>query len=621
MKKIIFFSALFFLASAIYSQEAIVVRSEFKKSLPYNYNSEWHYLSTDLYLFNSAQFQVLLNELYLTKKKKKDYDKLSDILVTAKIDGTALGNISYPVFNFSVDNSQSEIKTSASDTKEAVRLIDNLPLSSATGNFIDAQINIDVITEKKESNFFDFVTDQLDLIANYTTPIEAAKTLTGEFSALIKAKNKSKEYKFNSTVRLYEEHDFNKRVCSVSIYSFVPATLQSSGVDSCKIAAFLDSIDNPSLDYIKLQNLVNFTKYPFMVIVNYKSKYVSEPVVGDEVTFESVETRAQRLKKSYESDLLSKDIYVQEVKLVEFLQQFVTLKSCISNYQLNYKNRITDDYSRMFLMIITEFRSLKNMYLSRLKEFGGDAVFNNEFLTTYKSILLNADVYMDADNNLKNLKNITGILLDEINESTEKKLEILHSVQFPTDRPDSEILTSISSLIKSLETGLYIKEFSPKTDKLNLLSPSAEATSLCEDIKSQINSTYCTMCKQKAGIVVNSYMQRLEGENKRKAEAEYKDAQDKAGEILYYVLKKESALNKGFAAYSPDSMPPDIKYLYDEFLKLKLQRENFQNTLKNKSEYETYTQTLAIAEDLRSSAETLKSAADAICEKNPQLCE
>ena len=45
------------------------------------------------------------------------------------------------------------------------------------------------------------------------------------------------------------------------------------------------------------------------------------------------------------------------------------------------KNRITDDYSRMFLMIITEFRSLKNMYLSRLKEFGGDAVFNNEFLT------------------------------------------------------------------------------------------------------------------------------------------------------------------------------------------------------------------------------------------------
>ncbi len=617
-------------ATTASAQDILVVNPECKKTVPYEFNSEWHYLSSDMYLFNGTKFQTALNGMYasLPKKRRANYPTPENILITANIDGTALGKLSYPIFNFNVKTTDGTMKTYTADSYEAIRLMDNLPLTTIGDSKIDCNINIDLITKDTPNKIFDFVATQLKTIADYTTPLAAAQTLVGELGSLITSKTSDKEYKFSSTIRLYEEDGFSKRIASVSVYSFIPSQKGSANISPVALFKYLEETENPKLDRDKIASLVKCVQYPYMVIVNYKSKYVSDPVIGDQTTSETVEARLAKVKKAYENSLLSAEIYTQELKLIDYLNDFVTLKSSINNYTLNTKSRITDDFRPLYLQIFENYVKLRATMSSRIKEFGKNPIFQNEFLPTYQTIITNAEGYLDGDNNLKNIKNI-ALAIDDYKtpnrkaatpEEYEKTLAVLHSISFPDNSTDYASLSELQSLTSRIENEQYTKVFAAKIDKLKAMRPSAEATSYCEKLKSDVNSTYCRMCSDRANAVIKDYMQRQEEENNRMAAQQLETAISNARDQIFTILQKEKIINAHFENDYPEGMPDDVAYLKEDFDKLQADRAKLQSALKNDYSGLNTTQLSLAAEDIIYQTQDLAKILERICKRMPQLC-
>ena len=628
--KPLFFLVLLAVVARVDAQDIIVVNPEFKKTVPYEFNSEWHYLTSDLYLFNGTKFQTTLNGIYsaLPKKKRAESPAPENILITASIDGTALGKLSYPIFNFTVKATDGGMKTYTADSYEAIRLMDNLPLTSIGNSKIDCNINIDIITKATPNKIFDFVATQLKSISDFTTPLSAAKTLVGELGNLITSKTNNKEYKFNSTIRLYEEEGFSKRVASVSVYAFIPSQQGSAGINPVELFKYIDENDNPKLDRDKIASLIKCSQYPFMVIVNYKSKYASDPVIGDQTTSETVEARLAKVKKAYETQLLSAEIYTQELKLIDYLNDFVTLKSSINNYTLNTKNRITDDLRPMFLQIFENYMKLRSTLSSRIKEFGNNPVFQNEFLPTYQTIITNAEGYLDGDNNLKNIKN-TALAIDEYNagrkkhtpEENEKTLSILHSIQYPEHSGDNAALSELRTLVASIENEQYANVFANKVNQLKTMHPGAEATSFCEKLKSDVNSTYCRLCRERANCVINDYMQRLDDENNRLAAQKLDAAIANARDQIFSILQKEKIIRRHFDNDFTEGMTEDVEFMKEDFDRLQQNRKKLQSALNNDYSGLNTTQINIATEEIEYQAQDLAKILERICKRMPTLCD
>lgn len=614
------------------AQDIMQVNHEFSKTINYDFNEEWQYLTSELYMFNGSKFQNLITELYPVVKKKKGSEppEPQNILITSTINGTALGDLSYPIFNFNIKSSEAGPKTLTTDSYESIRLLDNLPLSSINRGKVECKIDVDVITKDNTNRIFDFVAAQLKSVSSWTTaPLATAQTFVGELGRLIKSKTDDKEYKFSSTIRLYDDQDFDKRIASINVYSFITSKATSANIDSADIAKYMDTYDNPKLDKGKISSLIKNSTNPYIVIVNYKSKYVSEPVIGDETSPETVEARYAKVKKMKESGLLSNSHYKHEIKFLEFLRTFVQLKQTISNYNLNYKNKITDDFSKMYLQVFDNYRALRNLYASRTKEYSNDPIYINEFKKLYLSILSNSDVYMDVDNNLKNIKNIVQTMQEYSDnkvpatfdaERNEKKLSILHSVELKSESPNHDGIAELKNLISKIETEQYRKLFVSKENKLKVMQPSATATAYCETLKNEISNTYCEICREQASVTISEYMQRLDSENNRLAKKKLENASGTAKDQIFAILQREKIIQKHFDEDYQKPLPPDVQYVYDEFLTLQKKRGNLQASVeKDYSDLNT-TQIDLKADNINMETQELAKILESLCKKMPNLC-
>ncbi|MCQ2252887.1 MAG: hypothetical protein MJZ61_05500, partial [Bacteroidales bacterium] len=406
---------------------------------------------------------------------------------------------------------------------------------------------------------------------------------------------------------------------------------QSANLDTADISKYLDSFDNPKIDRTKLMQLLGKCDYPFMAIVNYKSKYVSDPVIGDETTSETVDARMQKVRKSYESGLLSSEIYTQEIKLVEYLRAFVNLKSSINSYILNYKNRVTDDFGVQYQQIFDNYMTQRRMYQSRISEFGSKPIFRNEFLPTYQSILTNSEVYLDGDMNLKNIKNIVKILLENGDGAApaskfdaarnEQTLQILHSVEFPSDHKGVASLDNLDMMIAGLEAAQYKNVFQHKAQRLKGMRPSAEATAFCDKLQNEVNSSYCMSCRQQVSPIINDYMQRLDTENMRLAQQKLSSSVAAAKDRVFTILQKEQILQKHFKNDYGDTLPPDVEYIYEDFQKLQTARGKLQAVIKKDYSDQNSTQINILADNIDYESQDLAKILEHICSKMPELCE
>ncbi len=104
-----------------------------------------------------------------------------------------------------------------SDNIDHVRIIDNLPLYSAH-DYIDAEISVKAITNNDRDQMLSLVATQLQNLSKIKTPTDAVMGIIGEFGSFIEANTRKKEYRFSSTIRLFEQKNFDTRVHSLKLY-------------------------------------------------------------------------------------------------------------------------------------------------------------------------------------------------------------------------------------------------------------------------------------------------------------------------------------------------------------------------------------------------------------------
>lgn len=644
MKKIIgtcvFF--LFFLSKTmVFSQQILQTLPEFKYKVNHKFSDEWQYLSSDLYLFNADKFNLLLNDFIRGSKRerrkiwrrKKDEEFIEHLFITANIKDLKFfgGDLTYPIYNFKIlkDDNNYRYKTKISNNVEVLRIIDNLPLST-TNDYIEAVIEGEAITSKNSKRMFSVVAKQLMNISVITNPSKAILSLVGEFGKFMESKTEGKQYKFNSTIRLYEGKDFNQKLHSINIYVFAPSGIKKTNMNCDPLISLLDTVKNPEINRKTLSELVYYQKYPYMIIVNYKSKYITPPVIGDEINFETIEKRKQKIKEDYSKDLLKKSLYIQEMKLISFLEIFANLKLNINTYKLNYENELTKDFSKNFFVILQEFRKLKNTFENRQKEFKRSSVFKNEFKSKYKSIILNAELYFESNIDLKNIKTLVNTLfefeknprmrLDSLKR--EDYLRKLYAVKLPKTERNSDELRSVDKIVRRLELEQYSYFYDRSVNSLKKLEANDKTLPQTELLKTKIKTTNCKYCRKKVEDALQEYGRKYEEYQKEKlkesSKATIKEAKNK---LFEFSIKEECIKDKLKKLYpETEEQPFHIEIFRDEFKSLVNKRKKLHSLIRQKNEGKSLNEIKADLEQMKELSESITEGYKNICTKVKKLC-
>ncbi|MDQ4140083.1 MAG: hypothetical protein M3142_06125 [Bacteroidota bacterium] len=618
------------------AQNGIETRLGYSYNDKFNFTDEWQYLSTDIYLFNGNKFTRVINELRTgAGKNKKNYSQeLEYLLITAQLKNLKLfGNegIVYPLYNFYVKNDNKELTAQVSDNINVIRIIDKMPLSS-TDKSIDATIEAKAIADNANEQVFGLVALQLQNIANLTaSPTGALMSLVGEFGKLLGSSSRKTEYKFSSTIRLYEGHNFDTRLHSVRVYALVPPDVKNVSFKSAK-ANELFANSSTGLDRRKLETVFDYKEYPYLVVANYKSLYKTDVLSGNEINTELIEKRKQKINNAHDAGLVNDETYKQEMYFIEFLRTFADLKQSLNDYKLNYKNNISEVNSKSLFSVIRNYRALKTLQRVREREFAKNTTYQNIFRPEYASIVNNAELYLDADHNLKNSKELVIALLELENDGKnvanaakrEAYLTKLHSV----DLPGKDFLSAtiegeaITRIITELENQQYREVFEKETNRLAEVEATEETLNLRNSVTEKAGATKCLTCRDKVKTAVLSYDQRY-------ANYLLKLALDKKATLqanvekksLEYLKKKyciESNIKSKYT--SEEALPPHITKLAEQNNELAKQLEQVTLLLKqmpaeNKLEavQEYNTQLTQLLKDLDEGYNTICNAEKGLC--------
>ncbi|WP_233555635.1 hypothetical protein [Pontibacter oryzae] len=557
------------LAFLLVSQQAVLAQRNIETRLGYSYNDdfqfsdEWQYLSTDIYLYNGNRFTRVLNELeHGARKPKKKYGNVLEyLLITAQLKNMKLfGNddIVYPLYNFSITQNNRDYKTQVSDHQEVVRIIDKMPLGSGN-NSIDAVINAKAITNGESDQVFSMVANQLMNISKLTTPTGAVLSLVGEFGSLLNARASKKEYKFSSTIRLYEGQDFDTRLHSVRIYVFVPSDVKKVDIKTVKLTDYLQKNPN-KLDRRQLEEMTGYKDYPFMVVANYKSLYKMDVLTGDEVTLDLIEKRKQKIQAAYEQKMINDETFRQEKLYVEFLRVFADMKQNLNTYRLNYRNNSPEINAKNLFGIVQEYKRLKGTFDAREKEFASNSTYHNIFRAEYAAILSNADLYLEADHNLKNGKLLVNTLRDIESDAktwkTPEKREDALARLYAVELPKAEYLSAsvegeaIVRLTKKLEEEQYNELFRKEVQELSNTDATDETVGKRNALLDKATSSKCQSCRDKVREAVTDYNKRYDSYKLKQALLKKHELNLAAEATVFKYLKRQLCIDNNLQTVS-----------------------------------------------------------------------
>lgn len=582
IKKIIWIciTLLLFGFEPVTSQTTIKTITALKQKSSYNFSHEWQYLSTDLYLLNSQKFSDLLNDISdlnsnKKRRKKSNDEAIQSLFIKAKIQNLKFfgADVVYPIYSFRTSENK-DYTTVETGNIEVVRLIDYLPLNESN-EVIDAEITGEAITQKNSSEFLKLIAVQLQGLSKYSKPNVAVLDLIGELGKYIESKTTGKQYKFSSTIRLYEGQDFNKMLHSVNVFVFAPSTVTKVNIMAEKLENYLDTAQNPEIDQEKLSNLIYYKKYPLVVIANYKSRYNTQLVIGDQIDFNYLNQRKLKIQSAFQNELINKTTYNQELKLIEFLEIFADLKLNISNYKLNLKNNITTDYSKNLFLILKIYRDLLKTKKLRITQFYANTEFTNEFLPKYESVITTAGFYLNEKNSLTNIKEVAELIetgtKNELNttntDAEENTLRILYSIKIPEDEINSEQSKEIIRLITYSEQQLFSHKFLPLIAKINQLPTDEVSFQEKERIENQYGNTYCKKCKSELSAALSNYNLKYQFNEKNKLQEINDKIKQSAISILFKSLEKKKCIELALAN-SSDSISSRNELVNLELTKL-----------------------------------------------------
>ncbi len=563
----------------LYAQESIKTYAAYKKKVNFEFRSEWQYLSTDLYLMNTDKFSYLINQVAITssgkKKQKKGNDYIQSLFIQAKIKDVKFlgGDVSYPIFNFKVEKGD-KYTAQISDNVGVIRLIDNLPLIGDK-DYIDAEINGEIVTQNNKNDFLRVVAQQMQNISKYSQPNTAVFELVGELGRFIESKITDKQYKFSSTIRLYEDQDFNRRLHSISIFVFIPSSLAKVTVTTGNLTNYINT-ENPVINQNVLRRLITFRRYPMMIVVNYKSRYVTEPVIGDQIDYDYIAERKRKISNAYKNELINEQTYIFENELIHYLELFARLKLDINNYSLNKQNKITEDFSKNLFVIMQDYRKLLDYKRQKENQYRNNTGFD-EFKEKYESILNTAKIYLAADQDLKNIKDVLNIINRNIVQDNlkpdsallEHDLKILHSINIPMSEKSSMEAQLVKKYISETENTLYQSVFLPLVNKLYRMPLNNENFKKTEQYSKRASYTNCEMCKQKLNQAINDYTHQYNEKQKKQAVEENDQLKQESMNFLFDYIKKKNCIESNLKNINENTQPDFFSLFEAEYKRFK----------------------------------------------------
>lgn len=500
-------------------------------TVTFPFTSEWQYLSTDIFLFNPDKFGDVINELdfyeYSSGKKRKKKKRSSEewieyLFITASLRNVRFfgdAEVTYPLYHFQVaSDPRSGYQTLASDNIDHVRVLDNLPLASAADN-IDAEIRVHAITGNNGDIILQMVASQLKNIAKITTPIGAVMSLVGEFGNLLDANTKKREYRFSSTIRLFEQRNFDRRIHSIKIYELKTNNSPHHTMSTAPLRQFLDTVGLGIQTRASIRRVLPTRSYPLVVVVNYKSQYRVQPLTGDEVTFANIEKRKLKVENDFRQGIITPETYRQERDFAAFLTLFATFKNHLEVYKLNYRSGNTDAIAGSLFTLMQHYRGLVKSYAEMQYKYANNRAFESLFAPEYVRIIGFADQYMTDDYNLRSVQELVSTLY-ALEQGTVPKdalaLETtLKHLRFSDHFHPEKMLSQpegqlLREQIMRLESKLYHTLFLPQIDSLARTPASPTTRHATQYLLQLTRATSCLQCRDSAYKAVDHFNAQLE---------------------------------------------------------------------------------------------------------------
>jgi len=642
MKKsfvIILFLSVVFSSKA---QKDISTILRYSDTTSFNFTNEWQYLSTDIYLFNAPEFSKLINELNVGlygKKRKRRKSKVEEewleyLFISAKLKNVSFfGNkdITYPLYNFQVETGgKDKNRKYVNHQIDHIRIIDNLPLYTAR-DYIDAEISVKALTDNSSNIILGLIARQLQNIAGISNPSKAILSIVGEFGHFMENSSQKKEYQFSSSIRLFEQNNFDTRLHSLKIYELNTDNSSPDKINTKPLATFFRDNDNPQINRDKLDSIINYKSYPILVVANYKSLYKMEEVSGDEITFASIEKRKLKIESDFRSGLINTETYRQETDFISFITQFAHLKSNLEMYNLNYKTGNSDAVFMTLFNVLKYYRQVNELFKQMEFKYKSNSTYKTVFRAEYKSIIGFANIYLESDHNLKSGKEMINTLamlesnkLDKADSVTvENNLRNLHFI----DAFDKSIVQksvageSINKYVEVLEQQYYNKHFKIDVDKLDATIAHPRNNSYRDKIQHKIVVTNCLSCRENGKKAIEKYNNKLSEYHKIVMLKNVDSLTVSIENKMFDIWDKRDLLRENFGNLPADSLLSEsTKLLKKKYLQVIRDVDDLSALLKiNVSEKEN----VIIAEyivKLETLPTDIMQNIDFICTKMPEMC-
>lgn len=615
------------------SQEYIKTVKVFSKKTDFEFTNEWQYVSTDLYLFNADRFNYLINHINPVKKKgvfnKKKKEDIKNIMVTAQLDGMGdLDALTYPIFNFVVTkNDDGDFQTQVTEPG-AIRIVDNVPISSVNGH-IGAKIQVAVYSEKNRPEIYKFIAAQLQTASNLSavSTTDAALEVVGEIGKMMQNDAAGKQYQFESTIRFYEEQNFDRHLHSISIFVFQPSQYYSNGFDTTDIYNFFDTTKIASINKDKINQLINHNMFPYVIAVNYRSKY--KPEISDEISFDMLKIRAAKNEANYKNKGISRDVYLQEKSLIDFLTVFAQFQLDVSNYELNYKAKITEDFTIQLFLILQDYWKLKNTYKTISKSFTGNQLFENEFKPLYNRYLTKANLKFEGNSALRSIREHVETIYDlETNGSDmldsakqENYIRKLRATNLPQREYNSDEATITRHWIGSLENNLYSKFFQPQIFELSGMPVLPETNEMVQKLLMKSSSSYCELCKVNMQSFANDfaleYDEYLYVESSKELNKLNNDTRTK----IFEFSKRQNCIQSNIDSTSSGLVSEHIALIINTLDSVSKFRNELYVLVNEPNNYGTSKEIQTRISEIKSLSNEINATLNSICKANPELCD
>ncbi len=618
----------------------------FSDTVSYHFSGEWQYLSTDIYLFNGEKFSTLINELdfvregnenkggLFRRKSSLSEEYLEYLFITARLKNVKFfgdNDVTYPLYNFQISRDKDEkYRTFVSDNIDYVRLIDNLPLYSAS-DFIDAEIKVRAITNNDRDQILGLVASQLQNLSKIQTPTNALLGIIGEFGNFIESNTKKKEYRFSSTIRLFEQKNFDTRLHSIRVYALLTNNSVPVLIDTKPLENLLDTVDNPEINRQLLAKLVNYQSYPLIVVANYKSLYKMEQVSGDEVNFANIEKRKIKIETDFKAGLINVETYRQEKDFINFITVFAHLKNHLEVYSLNYRTGNTEAISGGLFKLTQYYRQLHKTFIEIKEKYKGNSTYQSVFRNEYESIMNYASQYLDEDHNLKGVKSLVNVIIDLENQITPKNNQELEAtiaaLRFAdVFKPHHTAQSIEGELIKinteKLELRLFTNTYEGTVNELNNTIPNGKNKNATDKLRNLLRNTACELCRQKGFDAINSYNARYEAFEKNNALATRDSFVTAIQPWIFERLEQIQLIRDNITLTFRENTESETQvYLTEKVLEAERDVKNLQELTR----IDVSQRELSIVENLNSKLVTTKQQAqatlDLICSLKPDLCK